>query len=41
MTVVHSDTHTLEQFLTMSVGLSLGLVFEVLFSFSILCVFMV
>jgi len=27
-TVVHNDTHTYEQFLTMSVGLALGLVFS-------------
>jgi len=38
-TVVHSDTHTYEQFLKMSVGLGLGLVFVYLFEFSILRVF--
>ena len=32
---------TYEQFLEMSVGLSLGLVFVSLFTFSILCVFLV
>ena len=44
MTVVHSDMHTAktrEQFLNMSVGLGLGLVFVQLFRFSILCVFLV
>jgi len=35
MTVVHSDTHTRERFLKLSVGL--GLVFVHLFRFSILC----
>jgi len=39
MTVVHSDTHTYEQFLKMSVGLGLGLVFVHLFKFSFLCIF--
>jgi len=38
-TVVHSDTRTYEQFLKMSVGLGLGLVFVSLLTFSILCVF--
>jgi len=38
MTVVHSDTHTYEQFLKMSVGLGLGLVFVHLFKFSFLCI---
>jgi len=33
--------HTYEQFLKMSVGLGLGLVFMHLFRFSILCVFLV
>ena len=37
---MHSDTHTLEQFLKMSVDLGLGLVFVRLFRFSILCVFL-
>ena len=35
---MHSDTHTHEQFLQMSVGLGLGVVFVHLFRFSILCV---
>jgi len=39
MTVVHSDTHTHEQFLKLSVGLGLGLVFVCVFTFSILRVF--
>jgi len=38
-TIVHSDMHTHEQFLKMSVGLGLGLVFVRLFTFSILCFF--
>jgi len=38
-TVVHNDTHTHEQFLKMTAGLGLGLVFVRLFRFSILCVF--
>jgi len=39
-TVVHSGTHTHEQFLKMSVGLGLGLVFVCLFRFCILRVFL-
>ena len=39
-TIVHSDMHTHEQFLKMSVGLGLGLVFVRLFTFSILCFFL-
>jgi len=39
MTGVHNDTHTLEQFLKMIVGLHV--VFVHLFRFSILCVFWV
>jgi len=39
MTVVHSDMHTREPFLKMSVSLGLGVVFVCLFRFSILCVF--
>jgi len=39
--VVHSDMHTCEQLLKMSVGLRLGLVFVRLFRLSILCVFLV
>jgi len=38
-TVVHTNAHTHEQFLKMSVDLGLGLVFVRLFRFSILCVF--
>jgi len=38
MTVAHSGMHTYEQFLQVSVGLGLGLVFVHLFSSS-LCVF--
>jgi len=41
MTVVHSDMHTHGQFLKMSVGLGLGLVFVCLCRFGILCVFLV
>jgi len=37
-TVVHNDMHTREQFLNMSIGLRLGLVFVHLFRLSI-CVF--
>jgi len=40
MAVVHNDTHTREQFLNLHVGLGLDFVFVSLFSFSILCVFM-
>jgi len=40
-TVVHNDMRTHEQFLHVSLGLALGLVFVRLFRFSILCVFMV
>jgi len=39
MFVVHNDMHTHEQFLKLTVGLSLGLVFVLLFRFSISCVF--
>jgi len=39
MTVVHSDTHTRQQFLKLSVDLALALVFVCLFKFNILCVF--
>ena len=40
-TTVHNDAHTYEQFLKMSAGLGLGLVFVRVFGFSFLCFFSV